>query len=29
MNPLHLIWIVPMATMFGWCLCAIFSMNKE
>lgn len=28
MNPLHLIWIIPAATMFGFVICALLSANK-
>lgn len=29
MNPLHLLWIIPLATMFGFFLCAVLSANKD
>ena len=29
MNELHLLWIVPLSTLFGFCLCAIFSVNGD
>ena len=29
MNPLHLIWIVPLSVFFGYIACALLSANKE
>lgn len=29
MSALHLLWIVPLSTMFGFIICALFSANKE
>lgn len=29
MNALHLLWIVPTATMFGYMLCALLSANGD
>ena len=29
MNPLHLLWIIPLSTMFGYVLGAIMAMDDE
>ena len=29
MNPLHLLWIVPLSVTFGFAVCAVLSMAKE
>ena len=29
MNALHLLWIVPLSTLFGFLLCAILSVNGD
>ena len=28
-NAIHLIWIVPLSVLFGFCLCGIFTANDE
>ena len=29
MNPLHLIWIIPVSTWFGFGICAVLTIGKE
>ena len=29
MNPLHLIWILPLSMTLGFALCAVFSVNDD
>lgn len=29
MSPWHLLWIIPLATMFGFFLCAVMAANKD
>lgn len=29
MNPLHLIWIIPLSVSFGFVLCSIFTVGKQ
>lgn len=29
MNPLHLVWIIPAAASFGFCICAVLSAAKN
>jgi hypothetical protein len=29
MNPLHLLWIVPLAASFGFVICAVLSVGKD
>lgn len=29
MNPLHLLWIIPLSASFGFSICAILTVGKE